>query len=234
MRRIQTALLTVGLMVLAASPALAQRQPGGRFGGNRQMGPAQLLAMPEVLTEIKATDDEKAAVTKITDKYKDDIAAARTNMDRQKMADLRKQENDDVVKAIPDIFKPDQLKRLNQLEIQAAGLQAFSKDDVATALKLTDDQKKSIKETSDDLQKDAQDLFQSAQGDRSKMAEIFTKVQGMRKDALDKVVNGLTDDQKKTWKDLTGDKFDFPAPMRGGNRGGNRGNRGNPPPTNKG
>ncbi len=214
MRRVHTTLLTIGLMVLAASPALAQRQPGGRFGGNRQVGPAQLLAIPEVLTEIKATDDEKAAVAKITDKYKDDIAAARTNMDRQKATDLQKQENDDIVKAIPDIFKPDQVKRLNQLIVQRESLQAFTKDDVATALKLTDDQKKSIKSTVDDLQKDSQDLFQGAQGDRTKMAEIRTKIQTMNKDALDKVVNGLTDDQKKEWKELTGEKFDFPAPMR--------------------
>ncbi len=229
MRGIHTKIMTIGLVILAASPALAQRQRGPRT----PPGPAQLLAMPEVLTEIKATDDEKAAVTKITDKYKDDIAAARTAMDRQKMADLRKQENDDVVKAIPTIFKDDQVKRLNQLEVQAAGLGAFTKDDVATALKLTDDQKKSIKDATDDLQKDSQDLFQSAQGDRTKMAEIMTKVQTMRKDALDKVVNGLTDDQKKTWKDLTGDKFDFPAPMRGNRPGGARGNRGATPP-NKG
>ncbi len=96
---------------------------------------------------------------------------------------------------------------------------------MATALKLTDAQKTSIKQASDDLQKDMQDLFTNAgQGTRPD----FTKITAMRKDALDKVVNGLTDEQKKEWKDLTGEKFDFPAPMR--RPGGNRGNRGNPPP----
>ncbi|HVS34038.1 MAG TPA: hypothetical protein VMS17_00555, partial [Gemmataceae bacterium] len=122
--------------------------------------------------------------------------------------------------------------RFQQLEVQAAGLQAFSKDDVATALKLTDDQKKSIKDVQDGLQKDMQDLFQNA-GQGGDRAALMTKIQGMRKDALDKVVNGLTDDQKKTWKDLTGDAFEFPAPMRGNRGGGNRGsrggNRGTPP-----
>jgi hypothetical protein len=216
MRRVRNTVLTLGLLALAVSPALAQRQRGPRPAP----GPAQLLAMPEVLTEIKATDEQKAAITKISDKYKDDIAAARTNMDREKMADLRKQENADVEKAVPDVFKADQVKRLHQLGVQASGLGAFAKEDVQTALKLTDDQKKNIKETADDLQKDVQDLFQGVQGDRSKMAEAFAKSQTMSKDALDKVVNGLTDDQKKSWKDLTGEKFDFPAPMRrrpGGN-----------------
>ena len=218
MRSLHVKILTVGLVLLAASPAFAQRQRGGP----RQMGPAQLLAIDKVQEELKITDDQKAAVTKITDKYKDDIAAARQNMDRQKAADLAKQQNDDLEKAIPDILKADQLKRFKQLEVQAAGLNAFSKDDVATALKLTDDQKKSIKDSQDELQKDVQDLFQNA-GQGGDRAAAMQKIQTMRKDALDKVVNTLNDDQKKTWKDLTGEKFEFPAPMGRGNRG-NRGN----------
>lgn len=229
MRSVTAKALTVGLILLAASPAFAQRQRG--FGG-RTRGAADLLAIDKVQEELKLTDEEKAAFTKITDKYKDDIASARQNMDRQKMADLRKQQNDDVDKAAPDILKPDQLKRFKQLEVQSAGIQAFNKDDVATALKLTDDQKKTIKDTTDQLQKDTQDLFQNAGqgGDRTALME---KARTMRQDAMDKVVNSLTDDQKKGWKDLTGDKFDFPAPMRQ-NRGqnqaagsGRRRNRGN-------
>ncbi|HVS33952.1 MAG TPA: hypothetical protein VMS17_00095, partial [Gemmataceae bacterium] len=105
MRRVQSTLLTIGLMVLAASPVLAQRQPG-RFGGGRQMGPAALLAMDKVQTEIKLTDDEKAAVTKITDKYKDDIAAARQNMDNDKRMELTKKQNEELDKSAPDILKP--------------------------------------------------------------------------------------------------------------------------------
>jgi hypothetical protein len=232
MRRIHTTIVAVGLLALAASPAFAQRQPG-QFGNRPPPGVAQLLAMDKVQEELKLSDDEKTAITKITDKYKDDIASARQNMDRDKMADLRKKQNDEVVKAAPDILKADQLKRLNQLKVQAASIQAFTMDDVSSALKLTDDQKKTIKDSSDDLAKDVQDLFQNAQGDRTKMQEAMTKARTMRSDALDKIVNGLTDDQKKTWKDITGDKFEFPAPQRGnrGNRGnftpGNRGNRGN-------
>src|SRR5437660_66128 len=50
--------------------------------------------------------------------------------------------------------------------------------------------------------------------DQDERREAFTKATTMRQDAMDKIVNGLNDDQKKTWKDLTGDKFDFPPPMR--------------------
>src|SRR4051812_4759605 len=127
MRNIRTTILTVGLVVLAASPAFAQPQPG-RFGNRTPPGPAQLLAMDKVVEELKLTDDQKSAITKISDKYKDELTAA--GQDREKRAEVRKKQNDELVKAAPDILKADQTKRLKQLEVQAAGLQAFTKDEV--------------------------------------------------------------------------------------------------------
>ena len=81
------------------------------------------------------------------------------------------------MKRLADVLKPEQAKRLKQIEVQAAGLAAFSKDDVQTALKLTDAQKASVKTAADDMQKDIQDLFKDAQGDREKMAAAFKKIQ---------------------------------------------------------
>jgi hypothetical protein len=106
--------------------------------------------------------------------------------------------------------------------VQAGGLGSFTKDDVATALKLTDKQKKDIDDAKTELDKDVQDLFKDApRGDQEKMAELFKKVQSMRKDAVDKTIATLSDDQKKTWTSLNGDKFEFSPPRRPG---------GSPPP----
>jgi hypothetical protein len=229
MRGIHAKILTLGLVVLAASPAFAQRQPGGR--GQQPMTAARLLTIDKVQEELKLTDDQKAAITKVTDKYKDDIATARADRSdagRAKMTELRKAQSDDLTKALPDILKPDQIKRENQLLVQAAREQAFTKDDVATALKLTDDQKKTIKDSADTLQKDIMELMQSA-GQGADRAATFTKARTLRQEGLDKIVNGLTDEQKKTWKDLTGEKFEFPAPQRG--QRGNRPARTTPPAT---
>jgi len=219
MRRVAVKLLTAGLLVLAASPAFAQQQPGGFLARMLQApGAAILLRDEKVQTELKLTDDQKAAFTKISDKYKDDIAKARTDMDRKKMGELFTAQSAEVEKAVPDVLKADQIKRLNQLEVQSASFGAFSKDDVATALKLTDVQKKGVEEAKTGIEKDAADIFKDAQGDREKMADAFKKVQGMRKDALDKIVATLSDDQKKTWTSLNGDKFEFSPPRRpGGN-----------------
>ena len=235
MRRVHGSVLTIGLALLAASPALAQPPggPGGGFGGMRQApGAARLLAVDKVQEELKLTDDQKAEVKKATDqaseKYKDDIDKARTAMDRDKMTELRKAENADVEKAVAAVLKPEQAKRLTQIEVQAAGLDAFSRDDVQAALKLTDAQKKDVKGVEDDMQKDAAEVMKDAQGDRTKMAAAFKKIQDLRLESVEQVVKGLTDDQKKTWKDLNGDKFDVALLAGPGGFGGGfgRGGRG--------
>ena len=218
MRTVSATALTAGLLMVAASPALAQPPGGGFLRMLQQPNAAMLLRDPKVQDELKLTDDQKDVLKKVGDKYQDDIRKAFMDMDMKKAQELIKSAGEEAEKAL----KTDQLKRIHQLEIQAAGLQAFSQEDVQAALKLTDKQKKDIDEARSELEKDAIDLFKDAQGDREKMADAFKKVMAMRKDAVDKAVDGLTDEQKKAWKDLTGDKFEFSPfggrpPRPGGN-----------------
>ena len=207
MRSLYANVLTAGLLVLAASPAFAQA-PGGR-GMRPAPTAATLVRNEKVQTELKLTDDQKAQITKITDKYKDDLATARSNQDRAKMGELTKAMSADLDKALPTVLKDDQTKRLNQLVVQASGLDAFSKDDVKSALKLTDAQAKSIDDQKAEIQKDSEDLLKDVGTDRQKRREAYQKIQAMRADAVAKVTSGFTDDQKKAWADLTGDKFTF-------------------------
>jgi Spy/CpxP family protein refolding chaperone len=215
MRSVSTSVLTAGLVLLAASPAFAQPRPGGFFRMMQDPNTYMLLRGEKVQDELKLTDEQKADLKKVVDKYGDDIRTAFMGMDFKKAQELMKSASDDDDK----VLKPDQMKRINQLKVQAAGLYAFGKDDVVTALKLTDKQKKDIAGQKDDLDKNAKDLFDNAQGDQDKMRDAFRKVLAMRKEAVDKVVDGLNDDQKKAWKELTGDKFefDFGPPRRPGN-----------------
>ncbi len=216
MRSVYAKVLAAGAIVLAASPAFAQPpRPGGPggFGGMMQQAPSieMLLRNDKVQEELKLTDDQKAGIKKATDtvsaKYKDDMDKARADRDFPKMGELRKSMSADLEKALADVLKPEQTKRVKQIQVQNAGLAAFSMDDVQTALKLTDKQKDDVKQEGKDLQDDIRDLMQGAQGDREKMADAMKKVQALRTDTLSKIVDGLSDDQKKTWKDLTGDKF---------------------------
>jgi hypothetical protein len=211
MRHLRTLALAAALLSLAAAPALAQRNGGGTPTA------ATLLANKGVQDELKLTDDEKDKLTKITDKYKDDLAAARQAMDRAKVRELTGKLNDDVTKAVPDILTKDQSKRLDQILFQVGGFAAFAKDDVQTALKLTDKQKKDYADAKADLDKQVKDLMDAAAGDRTKRREARQKAQTMSAEALDKFMATFTDDQKKAYKDLAGDKFDY-KPTTGRNR----------------
>jgi hypothetical protein len=214
MRSVCANLLTAGLFVLVASPAFAQ--PPGNRGMRPPATAASLLRQDKVKTELKLTDDEKEKVAKVTDKYKDDLAAA--GQDREKRGELYKAMNADLDKALPTILNADQTKRLNQLVVQASGLDAFSKDDVKTALKLTDKQTKEIDDQKAAVTKDAEDLMKDVGTDRQKRREARQKVQALRTDAMDKIVASFTDDQKKEWTALTGDKFTFDFGRQGGRR----------------
>ena len=221
MRSVYAKVLTAGLMVLAASPAFSQPppRPGGP-GGGFQVTASMLLRNDKVLEELKLTDDQKADVKKASDKvaekFKADIEKARADRDFAKMGEVYKAQNEETEKAVLAVLKPEQGKRLKQIEVQAANLNAFTREDVQSALKLTDAQTKEIKESTKDLQDDIQEVFKEARGDQEKMAAATKKVQGMRTDTMNKIVASLADDQKKTWKDLTGDKFEVALGGPGG------------------
>ena len=224
MRTTCKALLIMGLIVCLGGLAQSQQKGKGRgfgFGGG---GPAQLLNNKSVQTELKMTDEQitkaKDLAKEINDKHKDDFAAARAIEDReergQKMQALNKTVTEEVMKGLPDVLNPDQVKRFKQITVQTQGVRAFSDETVQKELKLTDDQKDKIKTISDDLGQESRSIFQSG-GD---FQENFKKVQGLQKEASEKITAVLTDDQKKTWKEMVGEPFDYkPEPFQGKKKG---------------
>jgi hypothetical protein len=222
MRRIGTMVLAAGLAALLATPAFAQRQPGGRGFGPPQG--LMLLNNKSVKDELKIGDDQgkkiQDAASELRTKYRDDFRDA--GMDREKMQAVFKKMRADGEKIIADTLKPEQVKRFKQLEIQVAGLTAFTQEDVQKALKLTDDQKKKIDDTTKDLDKERRDLYEAAGMDRDKRTEARKKVEAMSTKALEEVSKSLSSDQQKAWKDLVGEKFDYKPetgrPMRNNNR----------------
>jgi hypothetical protein len=220
MRRVCTILLTFGLIVALAAPALAQqqRQRGqrGQFGGRGQGGIGMLATNESVQKELNVDKDQadkiKEAVDKVRDSHKDDFAKLQdlSQDDRRtKSQELNQTVSAETLKALDDVLKPEQIKRLKQIELQQAGERAFTRPDVQTALKLTDDEKDQIKTITEDAAKQRRELFQggNAQGSRDKMTAL-------RKETMEKVQAVLTDDQKKTWKDLTGDAFELVRAQR--------------------
>ncbi len=197
--RFTALVLAIGLV----APLFAQRQPGAGFG--RGMDGSMLLTQKSVQEELKLTEDQITKVEKVgkdlREKYADDLK------DKDKRQETMKKMGEERTKALAEVLKPEQTKRLKQIEVQVGGLNALSRDDVAKTLNLSEKQIADVKGIADDLRKDSTELFKDAGKDKDKFAEIMTKVRTLNKEAAAKFISSLSDDQKKAYKELTGDEF---------------------------
>jgi Spy/CpxP family protein refolding chaperone len=231
MRRLGKGLLVLGLVVVLASPVLAQGRRGGRGFGN----PGGLLTNKSVQTELKLTDEQvkkiDALVKEVTDKHKDardEANKIEDMMERfQKLGEIMREEMAEVQKGTASVLTPEQEKRYKQISLQqrfnagggfggrggrgGGGIAVFNDPEIAKALKLTDEQKEKIKTLAEDFGNDIRDVFQNAQGE-----ERQTKMRELRKDYQDKVEALLTPDQKNEWKEMLGKPFTVQYPDRGG------------------
>jgi hypothetical protein len=220
MRRVLLMGALAGLMVI---PVFAQR--GGR-GGGFMPGGDFLLTLPAVQKELKLDDKQKEAVAEITKKQNEARKKAFEDMDFSELGKVM-QESQKALAKIRKELKPAQAKRLDQLEVQLAvqgkNPEVFKRDNVAKALNLTTKQKETIKSSLDDLEKDAKELREEAKGDRQKMREIFQKINKLRQETYAKITKSFSEDQTKAFKDLQGDKFEFPKMGFGpGGKGGKK------------
>jgi hypothetical protein len=230
--RLCKVVLALGIIALVASPVFAQGRRGGGMGGFGQTRYDQLVSNASVQTELKMDDDQKKkadeAVKKVRDDLKDDIAklgfggragggGGGNQATPEERAAATKKVNEATVKALKDgVLKDDQIKRLSQIRHQQMQLALFTDEDAQKALKLTDDQKSKIKTINDDLQKEVRDAFGGGGGGGKPNPEALTKIQTLRKEAMSNAQKALTDDQKKTLKDMLGEPFELQAGGRGG------------------
>jgi Spy/CpxP family protein refolding chaperone len=209
------------LLMLAATVS-AQPPEGGRrggFGRGGMGGPGMLVNNKSVQKELQMTDDQVKKAQEVTkqirEKHQDEMAALR-DMDqderREKGAALMRTIGEETDKALGDVLKPEQMKRLKQIALQQRGAQAFTDAKVQEELKLTDDQKDKIKTINEDMRKEMGEIFQGG-GD---MEENRKKMTTLRNETLDKIKGVLTDDQKKTWEQMTGAPFEVKMEGRRG------------------
>jgi len=205
MRVLGKVVLAVGVAALLGAPVWAQGFRGGGMGGS------MLLQNASVQKELKLSDDQKDKIKTITkefrEKNKDELAKLFTpDLDQKERQEIGQKLNHEAMKLLTPVLTDDQRKRFHQLELQVSGAQAFSDPKVQKALKLTDDQKDKIKTIEEDARKEVQEIFQNAGEDR---AAAMKKLGALRKETLEKVTTVLTDEQKKSWKDMTGKPFEF-------------------------
>ena len=97
----------------------------------------------------------------------------------------------------------EQFKRIKQIQVRAAGLDAFVQPVIQKELTLDAEQKEKFK----DLMK----TFHSASDDIQKAdgAAAAKNLVALRDETMKKLVGLLTEKQQKTWKEITGAPFDL-------------------------
>ncbi len=225
MRHLTKLLLTAGLAVAFVSLTLAQ-QPGRGFGGN-QFSETSLLMNKSVQEELKVTDAQKEKLAKIQEKFRADLKELTKDSGAEAFAKVNETRTTAAAEVIKDL-KPEQHKRLVQIFVQVNlnppmmgggggrgfggpnPLTVFANADVQKELKLTDKQKDMIKTISTDTAKDAKEIRDNIpKGDKDARKAATEKITGLNKAAVEKIESSLTDDQKKLWKDLPGEKFEI-------------------------
>lgn len=166
-----------------------------------------LATFPEVQKELKLTPDDSKKIDDTLGKVGEDVQGAfqDANGDFGKMqldiAKIDLKYDTEYLKTLT----PDQATRLKQLFVQFTGALVIGREDFASEVGLTDDQKAKVKQLQVGQGKKMADLFQSG-GDPSTMGPEMKKLQDQFKVDLAGV---LTDDQKKKLEDMKGAKFEF-------------------------
>jgi Spy/CpxP family protein refolding chaperone len=213
---------------------------GGGFGGGFG-DPSMLLRNEEVRKELEIDEDQLAALTEIGKKsmperpegvnMREMDEEARKKFFAEMQAKMQAKAKE-VKEQVAEVLTPGQLDRLNQISIQVRGAGALQDPEVAAALKITDEQKKQLTEKGEEVREKM----------REKMREAFTGGKGgpeafqtLRTEMETEVLSVLTEEQRKEFESMKGEKFEMSMGWDRGQRGGgdrgpgDRGGRGDRP-----
>lgn len=248
MRSVTKFLFATACVVAFAASADAQGRRGGAGGGAGGQPPGggrggqgmtpqltQLVTNKGVIEELKITDEQKETLakwsrdagTKQREKMQELFGGGGDRPDPAKMREMMAGVAKEQMEEVSKVLKEEQTKRLKQIMLQLQGVNAFSTKDVQDGLKLTDEQKDTIKEIVAAMLTEQREMMAGAFGggggerpDPAKMQEMMAEMNKKRaelsKKYMEKVSAQLKDDQKKSWTEMTGKAFDYKpeAPMR--------------------
>lgn len=180
--------ITCGIMILGSVTFVdGQFQPGGGFGGfgGGQQTPLNILNRAEVKKELDVTDEQLEKIPA------------------------------EVLVAISKVLNEKQFKRFQQIELQNRKNAAFKDAKVQEALKMTDDQKKTVLSILEDETKEIAELFKAGgkggKGGFGGFGKGSTeKADNIRKEAKTKIYETvLSKTQRTAWRELVGEEFKF-------------------------
>ena len=234
--------LAAGLLLaaLVSMPAVAQQgrgRGGFGFGGGNSL--IRLAGNEAVQKELGLGETEKSKVETISQEYGDamreEMQAAGGGGNFQDLSDDERQKlfakireiatkvNETYEPKLKEALTADQFKRLQEISVQAGGVDAISDPRVAKELALTEEQTKKIADLRADYREKMRGLFGPDAGDDAR-----TKMRELREEETKAVTEVLTKEQQDKLTALKGKEFDV-SQLRG--RGGPGGGRRERPKT---
>jgi hypothetical protein len=201
---------------LGVLSAVAHEPPAQRFPVLFAGSPIGLLQMDRVRKELKMNQEQiskvRTIVKDIGEKHREEFEAVQKLDPSERPArdlELTNTVREESSKALAGVLTAEQHKRLKELYRQVMGINAFLQDsEVQEGLKPTKEQNEKMKELFSHLAERSAEISRNRRGNVPAMVK---ELRDLNKETLDKAVDVLTDDQKKTWSEMIGAPFDFRA-----------------------
>ncbi|MBS0204357.1 MAG: hypothetical protein JSS49_15745 [Planctomycetes bacterium] len=233
---------------MVCTSAFAQPGGGGRgrggFGGG--FGPQSTLSLAgnaAVQKELEATEDQVTKLKALGEEVRAAMMAEgggfgggadlrdlpeaerRAKMEEMvaKRAETARKVNEKFKPELAKILDAKQSERLEQIFVQAAGVQAYSDPTIAKALKISKEQEETIASINKEFTAKQRELFTGG-GGGGDMTERFAKMRELNTARDKDLEDVLTPDQKSQLAKMKGKEFDV-AQLRGGRPGGGGGGR---------
>jgi len=210
------------LTAVGADRASAQRTspPGAAQVTPSSPYTTPLYRNPDVARNLDLTRDQIDRLNQATDRlqgrYRDQFD--RVNRLDERARDARRQEllrnySGDWTRSAGDIFNERQMSRYRQLELQSRGLDAFRDPDVRRRLNLTDEQYRKLSDLGTRVDEERQNIPATERLQTRDTLRNWRDFMGRTQRSMNDI---LTDEQRRAWREMTGDPFDFPPPgLRG-------------------
>ncbi len=169
--------------------------------------------------ELKLSEEQATRVRDLPEVIRKGHAAeARQLHDKQQeqqkeQTALEARQAAEMAKAMTAVLKPEQQRRLEQIRVQSLGLGAWDDPAVRKALKLTDKQMESIRRIREAAKANVRDMMMQVSRDAGDFGRDIRKQLRIRerktaaayRAVLDRMVAVLTPEQRKRWRELTGE-----------------------------
>jgi len=122
----------------------------------------------------------------------------------QKLNDLSSSFGSNVMKSAEGTLTPEQMQRFRQLDIQYRGYDALNDPDIQRKLKLTDEQREQLRKYGRQYNEQMNSIY------KDNNREAATKrYNDLRRQSSDRINSTLTEEQRRAWRDITGDPYNF-------------------------